>query len=127
MPTFQEFVNYLILESTTNYDHHWDQYYEHCSLCEINYNFILKLDDHSPKEIDYIFSRLNLKKNENFINLHETRGGSTNFYRTCEYFKTLSRETIINLYKKYKIDFEMFNYKIEKYLECSDKKDTVKN
>lgn len=122
MPTFQEFINYLIHESSANYDHHWNQYYKHCSLCEINYNFILKLDNYSSKEIEYIFSKLNLKNDENLINLHATHGGLTDFQRTCKYLKKLSCETIFKLYEKYKIDFEMFNYKIDKYLQCCNKR-----
>ncbi|XP_043471725.1 carbohydrate sulfotransferase 11-like isoform X2 [Leptopilina heterotoma] len=117
VPTFQEFVTYLIQESSDNYDHHWNQYYKHCSLCEINYNFILKLDNNSPKEIEYISSKLNLPK-ETLINHQAT----TDFHRTCKYFKKLSCETILQLYEKYKIDFEMFDYKVENYLQCCNKK-----
>lgn len=121
MPTFQEFITYLIQESSDNYDHHWNQYYKHCSPCEIDYNFILKLDNHSPKELEYISSKLNVQK-ESLQNHQAT----TDFHRTCKYFQKLSCGTILQLYEKYKIDFEMFDYKVEKYLKCCNKKKKIR-
>ncbi|XP_033231715.1 carbohydrate sulfotransferase 11-like [Belonocnema kinseyi] len=119
VPTFEEFVTYLIQESPSKYDPHWNQYYNHCSLCEINYDFILKLENYTPEQLDYIFWKLNLISGKKYLpNLQKSRGGPTNFNRTCEYFKKLFPETVIQLYEKYKIDFEMFDYKIGNYLEC---------
>lgn len=52
--------------------------------------------------------------------MEKTKRGHTNFDETCNYFKNLTHEAVVNLYEKYKIDFEMFNYDFDQYFECTD-------
>ncbi|XP_076662026.1 carbohydrate sulfotransferase 11 [Halictus rubicundus] len=122
IPTFNEFVLWL-LQSSEQDDVHWDSYYTHCSVCNIRYNYILKLDDYTNAQINYIFSRLGLDgKKTNLSRLEKTRGGYTNFATTCKYFRSLTREIIFKLYERYKVDFEMYNYDLNRYMHCTNKK-----
>ncbi|XP_046424211.1 carbohydrate sulfotransferase 11-like [Neodiprion fabricii] len=120
VPTFKEFVTWLLQEPTSNDDVHWDSYYSHCSVCDVKYNFVMKLEDYSIETIDFIFSKMGITKNQFFMpRLQATRNGFTDNYRTCSYFKDLTQETIFKLYQRYKIDFQMFNYTHENYLKCA--------
>ena len=115
IPTFKEFLEWLLQSSEE--DVHWIQYYKHCAICNIRYNFVLKLDDYTYGQINYIFSKFGLDKNKvYFPKLEETRGGYTNFDTTCKYFANLTQDIVLKLYEKYKIDFEMYNYNVNHLL-----------
>lgn len=121
IPTFKEFLEWLLQSSEE--DVHWIQYYKHCAICNIRYNFVLKLDDYTYGQINYIFSKFGLDKNKvYFPKLEETRGGYTNFDTTCKYFANLTQDIVLKLYEKYKIDFEMYNYNVNQYINCAYKK-----
>ncbi|XP_043787013.1 carbohydrate sulfotransferase 11-like [Apis laboriosa] len=121
IPTFKEFLEWLLQSSEE--DVHWIQYYKHCAICNIRYNFVLKLDDYTYGQINYIFSKFGLDKNKvYFPKLEETRGGYTNFDTTCKYFANLTQDIVLKLYEKYKIDFEMYNYNVNQYISCAYKK-----
>jgi chondroitin 4-sulfotransferase 11 len=121
IPTFKEFVKWLLQQDSDKDDPHWNQYYKHCALCTIKYDFVLKLDNYTSYDIDYIFARLNINENNAYLpKLEQTKAGCTNFEETCNYFKNLSHETVVNLYEKYRIDFDMFNYEFDKYFECTE-------
>lgn len=96
VPSFREFLEWLLRQPPGHDDVHWDQYHTHCAVCNVRYNFILKL----PR-------------------LQRTRAGITDFDVTCKYFSDLTTDMVLRLYKRYKIDFEMYNYKLEKYLHCA--------
>lgn len=112
-------MEWLLHESPEHDDVHWNKYYTHCSVCNITYSFILKLDYYTFDQINYIFSKFGI--NESAIslpNLKQSRGGYTNFKLTCEYFRNLTNNTIFKLYERYKIDFEMYDYDLYEYLHC---------
>lgn len=109
-----------MLQDSTKDDPHWNQYYMHCSLCTVRYDYVLKLDNYTKSEVDYIFDKLGLTETNYLPKLEQTRGGLTNFDETCNYFKNLSHEAVVNLYEKYRIDFDMFNYEFDKYFECTE-------
>ncbi|GLG93217.1 Carbohydrate sulfotransferase, partial [Gryllus bimaculatus] len=44
IPTFQEFITWLISTPPTKYDVHWIRYNDHCLPCKIHYNVIIKLE-----------------------------------------------------------------------------------
>ncbi|XP_072763061.1 carbohydrate sulfotransferase 11 [Anoplolepis gracilipes] len=123
VPSFREFLEWLLEQSPNHYDDHWAQYYTHCAVCDTNYNFILKLDEYTFGEINYVLSKLQLDKSKIYLpKLQRTRAGITNFDVTCKYFHNVTTDMILRLYEKYKVDFEMYNYKIDKYLSCAKRK-----
>ena len=68
-----------------------------------------------------MFQKMNINEPKfSLSNLEPSKGGKTNFDETCNYFKNLTREMVINLYEKYRIDFDMFDYEFDKYFECTD-------
>nr|XP_031825950.1 carbohydrate sulfotransferase 11-like [Nomia melanderi] len=120
IPTFKEFLLWL-LQSSEQDDVHWNRYYTHCGVCNIRYNYVLKLDDYTSGQINYIFSKLGLDTNKVYLpKLEGTRGGYTNFDTTCKYFANLTQGIIFKLYERYKIDFEMYNYNLNRYIFCTN-------
>ncbi|KOC70650.1 Carbohydrate sulfotransferase 13 [Habropoda laboriosa] len=121
VPTFKEFIEWL-LQSSEEDDVHWARYYTHCALCNIRYNYVLKLDDYTYGQINYVFSKFRLDKSKvYFPKLEKTRGGHTNFDITCQYLANLTEDIILKLYERYKIDFEMYNYNLNQYAHCINK------
>ncbi|XP_025261713.1 carbohydrate sulfotransferase 11 isoform X2 [Camponotus floridanus] len=122
VPSFREFLVWL-LEQPPNFDDHWSQYHTHCAVCNTSYNFILKLDEYTFGEVNYVLSKLKLDKSKVYLpKLQRTRAGITNFDITCKYFHNLTTDMILRLYERYKVDFEMYNYKVDKYLPCAKRK-----
>ncbi|XP_050475760.1 carbohydrate sulfotransferase 11-like [Bombus huntii] len=122
VPTFKEFLEWL-LQTSEKDDVHWTQYYSHCAVCDVRYNYVLKLDDYTYGQINYVFSKFGLDKNKAYFpTLGETQGGHTNFDITCKYFANLTQDIVLKLYEKYKIDFEMYNYNINRYINCAKKR-----
>ncbi|KAL0131666.1 hypothetical protein PUN28_002895 [Cardiocondyla obscurior] len=123
IPSFREFSEWLLKQSPNHDDVHWAQYHSHCAVCNVRYNFILKLDEYTFGEINYILSKLKLDKNKIYLpKLQRTRTGITNFDRTCKYFNDLTTDIILRLYERYKVDFEMYDYQLDKYLHCAKSK-----
>lgn len=122
VPSFQEFLKWLLKQPPDHDDVHWAQYHTHCAICNVNYNFILKLDQYTLGEVNYVLSKLKLDKNKIYLpRLQRTRTGLTNFDVTCRYFRNLTKDIIMQLYERYKVDFEMYNYDLDKYLQCAMK------
>lgn len=122
IPTFKEFLIWLLQNSDED-DVHWDRYYTHCAVCDVRYNYVLKLDNYMYGEISYILSKFGLDKNTAYLQkLERTHGGYTDFDTTCKYFANLTQDIIFRLYQRYKIDFEMYNYNLDRYIFCADKR-----
>ncbi|XP_011695248.1 PREDICTED: carbohydrate sulfotransferase 11-like [Wasmannia auropunctata] len=120
VPSFREFLEWLLRQPPGHDDVHWDQYHTHCAVCNVRYNFILKLDEYTFGQVNYILTKLKLNKDKIYLpRLQRTRAGITDFDVTCKYFSDLTTDMVLRLYKRYKIDFEMYNYKLEKYLHCA--------
>ncbi|CAK9832372.1 Carbohydrate sulfotransferase 13 [Anthophora retusa] len=122
VPTFKEYIEWLLQNSEED-DVHWARYYSHCAVCDIRYNYVLKLDDYTYGQINYVFSKFGLDKSKvYFPELEKTRGGHTNFDTTCKYFGNLTEDVVLKLYERYKIDFEMYNYDMHQYIRCVNKR-----
>ncbi|KAL6424416.1 hypothetical protein ACFW04_009886 [Cataglyphis niger] len=123
VPSFREFLEWLLKQPPDYDDDHWAQYYTHCAVCDTSYNFILKLDEYTFGEVNYVLSKLKLDKSKIYLpRLQRSYAGITNFDVTCKYFHNLTIDIILRLYERYKVDFEMYNYKIDKYLPCAKRK-----
>lgn len=111
------------MQNSDEDDVHWDRYYTHCAVCDVRYNYVLKLDNYMYGEISYILSKFGLDKNTAYLQkLERTHGGYTDFDTTCKYFANLTQDIIFRLYQRYKIDFEMYNYNLDRYIFCADKR-----
>ncbi|CAL4146656.1 unnamed protein product, partial [Meganyctiphanes norvegica] len=117
-PTFAEFTSFVL--DSTHEDEHWIPMYKYCSLCRIDYNFILKFENlysESQTFIDHLKYTSMLKTRWDNPN----EGGNTSGDRTCEYFKQISIDTVKRLIEKYKNDLLLFQYIPDKYIECAKK------
>ena len=52
------------------------------------------------------------------IKSHESSGGRTQ-HLAIKYFQKLTKKTVWRLYKRYQLDFEMFNYSPQAYLDIA--------
>ncbi|XP_043284079.1 carbohydrate sulfotransferase 11-like isoform X1 [Venturia canescens] len=119
VPSFKEFIVWLLNQPSEKEDDHWSQYHKQCSICNVNFDYILNLDNYTINDVTYIFKRLQLDEKRAYLpKIQSSRGGKSDFARTCEYFNELSRTLVIRLYERYKIDFEMFGYRHEDYVKC---------
>ncbi|EZA54638.1 Carbohydrate sulfotransferase [Ooceraea biroi] len=123
VPSFREFLVWLLNQPPDTDDNHWGQYYTHCAVCNVSYSFVLKLDDYDIEEVNYVLSKLRLNGDEVYLpKLHRTHNGVTDFNVTCKYFGSLTTDMVLRLHERYKMDFEMYNYKIDDYLHCARQK-----
>ena len=137
MPTFSEFVDYLVTTEVEVYNEHWLPYYLLCTPCHLNYTVIARTEDIRddsrsvantvelnltlPSSSRYIMDVLKLEpgesvaKKDTLAKIHQT-GKKTSSASSREFFSQLNKEQVKGLYDKYEIDMEMFNYVIEPYL-----------
>lgn len=119
IPSFREFLEWLLDQPPDRDDVHWARYYNHCAVCNVNYSFVLKLDDYNIQQVNYVLSKLQLDRYEiSLPELQRTRDGVTNFNVTCKYFGSLTNDIVLRLYERYRVDFEMYNYRVDEYLRC---------
>ena len=74
-------------------------------------------------QLDYVFkesgiAELMKRYKEKFQHINLTKKGPN---RSQEYFSTLNKQQVTDLYYKYQYDFELFNYDIEPYLSYAKK------
>ncbi len=112
-PIFWEFVQLLKSRSPAGYDNHWQPMHLWCNYCNMNYASIFyfeKLSQESP----FIKEMLNPGKSNQHAKvgwLNPTTGQDMDRDRVVEiYFKQLSDEDILALYKIYEVDFLSFGY-----------------
>jgi hypothetical protein len=128
VPTFQEFVEWLLVIPASKYDVHWNRYSDQCSPCIIHYDFVTKMDSFSKEEEVLLMRQMGLKHlNVSLPHLQESSGGSTDFNVTCQYFQQLIPEQIKALYAIYHTDFEMFHYSPQPYINCAQRKSGLKD
>ncbi|EFN88227.1 Carbohydrate sulfotransferase 11 [Harpegnathos saltator] len=121
--SFREFLEWLLKQPPEHDDVHWVQYHTHCAVCNVHYNFILKLDHYTLGQINYILSKLKLDRNKIYLPmLQRTHNGLTDFKMACKYFRNLTTDMVMQLYERYKIDFDMYKYKPDDYWHCAKRK-----
>ena len=114
-PTFQEFVSYLIKTDLTLYaDDHWIPYYLFCTPCLIDYDVIIQFET-LQQDVQLLLNLLG-ESGGGPQWKHAKTGGRSKSEVIKSYYSRLDQETILKLYEKYRIDFELFGYSIDGYL-----------
>ena len=54
LPIFWEFVQYVIDTPHSSMDEHWKPTSNYCSMCVINYNFVIKFEDYIKEGQDFL-------------------------------------------------------------------------
>ena len=121
VPTFSEFVSYLLDTEVEDYNEHWLPYYLLCTPCHLNYTVIAKTED-IKEDSRYILGMLNQhgisqssSQRETLAKIHQT-GKKSSSSTSREFYMGLNKEQVKSLYDKYEVDMEMFDYIIEPYL-----------
>nr|XP_024215997.1 carbohydrate sulfotransferase 11-like [Halyomorpha halys] len=114
-PTFEEFVKFLIQTDLLAYsDDHWIPYNAYCTPCLLRYDYIAKVETLTEDQLFFI----NSQKLGSWISPskhHSSKKISSTVAR--DYFSQLTKDQVNNLYQKYRLDFEMFDYSIQPYLD----------
>jgi hypothetical protein len=113
-PTFEEFVRYLLGTDLILYsDDHWLPAYYSCTPCRLTYDLVAKTETYSRDQAQLI-RRTNLSSIIKPKWSHRTRDSAN---QAQKYFSTLTKTQIRDLYQKYWLDFKLFNYSGNQYLE----------
>lgn len=109
MPTFWEFVQYVLNSTPRTMDEHWHPAYDYCSFCKINYGAIIKHENLAAEEPDLkIWMNVtNLPEKHHHV-IREKRLTAKDI--TAIYFEQLTDDEIFGLYDIYELDFKMFHY-----------------
>lgn len=113
-PTFREFVDYIIDKNLLAYaDDHWIPYFSFCTPCLVDYDVIIKLET-LERDVQQLMGLLGQDTGPEVK--HTNRRGRSQSELVISYYKQLDYITILKLYDKYRLDFELFNYGIRDYL-----------
>ncbi|XP_076039250.1 carbohydrate sulfotransferase 11-like [Oratosquilla oratoria] len=125
-PTFPEFVQYVI-DSTANLTtaHEWKKkvvcwtpYWVLCGVCSSDYQLILKLETMHEDE-HFLITLANLEEiKERQEWLHGASGGDS-LKKSFKYFRHVTQKQMFLLRERYALDFELFDYNIEEFLEVA--------
>ncbi len=144
VPTFEEFVEYLIDTPVWKYNPHWLPYYMTCTPCHQRFDIIMHLDSilvdgnylvyatglpelfptHTHVTIDTSHLHFNngdqkgkLALTGHQVRLHERIIPTNGTDRTIElsFFSKITKQQLMKLYSVYKIDFDMFSFDISPY------------
>ncbi|XP_063597939.1 carbohydrate sulfotransferase 10-like [Penaeus indicus] len=124
-PTFPEFVQHVI-DSTQNLSSAaewrenvkcWTPYWAHCNVCNFDYTVIMKLESMQQDEQFLItLSHLDeLKNRTSWVHLN----GASSTQLAMQYYKELTRHQMSQLYKRYELDFKLFQYDIDDFLSIA--------
>ena len=107
---FVDFIRYIV--NSRGYDEHWVPYYLACTPCLMRYTAIFKTETmwQDQKELS---KKLNSTAHFNW--LHEHKDGPTSVVWR-DYYKAIPKDLIKQLYHKYKVDFDLFDYSPKEYL-----------
>lgn len=119
-PTFREFVRYLIdTDLNQRADDHWIPFYLFCTPCLLKYDIIGKVETMQQDQLLIIYTA-NLQDKIEPQWRHKTNPFAPTGYNEVSeiskiYFSQLYESDVKQLYEKYKLDFELFQYDAAKY------------
>ncbi|XP_063615862.1 carbohydrate sulfotransferase 11-like [Penaeus indicus] len=129
-PTFPEFVDYIIdftanLTTAQEWDENvvcWTPYWVQCGVCSSDYQVVIKLETMTEDE-QFLAQIADLKEIQNVFEWRNHKKFSKSSKEVLPvYYKSLTKKQILLLYERFKMDFELFGYTVEEYLDYSDQK-----
>ncbi|CAL4084078.1 unnamed protein product, partial [Meganyctiphanes norvegica] len=118
-PTFEEFLRFVI-DPNKKDSKMWMPMHLSCSLCTIDYNFVLKFEDFTYESLDFL-DNIGIMPDRNAFDYLPSLDGPIDPLITCKYFQKIGLEIIKNLIVKYHNDILLFDYDVSYYLECIHK------
>lgn len=135
-PTFREFVAYLIKDDAIRlamifylkviknncfylifdrFDDHWIPFYLFCTPCLVRYDVIAHVETLFRDQI-YTIRVADLEGQITPLWTHLTKGQRSAGDTARKYFKQLNKWQVQQLFEKYRLDFELFGYDHEEYI-----------
>lgn len=122
IPTFHEFVRYVLSTELKKLDEHWRPIFLDCNPCHQNFDFILKVEtlnrdkDEIMKYL-HVFPHDPLYREVEDVWVRWNNPSGTNQPRRNDsfYFSQLTIEEMDKLYNLYEPDFKIFNYSPDSY------------
>ena len=118
VPTFKEFIDYIVDTPVDQYDRHWMPTYFVCHPCSIKYDIIAKTEN---MEEDSQIILKNLELNTVLTKTRVTHGEKSES-KAKEYYSVIDLETMKKLYAIYEVDFILFGYSADEYFEYAVQK-----
>lgn len=144
VPSFGEFVDYLIDTPVWEYDEHWLPYYITCTPCHQRYDIIMHLDSileegkylvyvtglqelfpghenvtpntsQTPSDPEHEPGKLSLSGHQVQFLQGGMQASGTESAIELDFFSEITMEQLMKLYSIYRIDFDMFNFDISPY------------
>ncbi|KFM58252.1 Carbohydrate sulfotransferase 11, partial [Stegodyphus mimosarum] len=110
--TFREFVWYLTHSLERDYDEHWAPYWSRCDPCLVDYDFVGKLET-AEHDFPYAFQKVGIESSPDWwSDVHPISHSLT-----LRYFSSVPEEDIRRLYRIYRLDFELFGYSVDEFLQ----------
>ena len=143
IPTFAEFVSYLVATEEANYNIHWLPIHLLCRPCSLHYTIIAKTEtiDRDSRKFAFKSNVLNLisiinrlfrfirktlghdeeeEKERALEKMHKTKkvsSGENSLLPSQRFFSLLKRKDVEGLVQKYQIDLDMWGYSPQQYLD----------
>ena len=112
MPSWWEFVQYLLNTSPSSYDEHWKPASMYCGVCSFPYNRILHFENIENEE-KFFAEEMNASDLIQPRWENRNDGGLEKEIILSKYFDLLDDEEVEALYEIYKDDFLMFGYQFK--------------
>ncbi|CAL4062755.1 unnamed protein product, partial [Meganyctiphanes norvegica] len=110
-PTFGEFVKFILAKDTRHMEEAWQPIARHCTPCHIDYNLIANYET-LWYDFQYAMDKAELPK----LNTTDYISYWLTPEKRSEYFSQLTVTQVLQLYKKYKLDFQLFGYSIDEHM-----------
>nr|XP_045593467.1 uncharacterized protein LOC123755051 isoform X2 [Procambarus clarkii] len=111
VPSFSEFLNFIVDEEPQDFDPHWMPVSQSCAPCHIKYTDVVHTETFLD-DIQYIMrkSGLDTKVNASLLMQNTNKGrGNTQDLLTNQY-RAVGPELFQRIVQKYKLDFVLFGY-----------------
>lgn len=110
LPSFAQFLEYIISDSFGGENRHWTTYHSTCQPCLLQYNAIIKLET-ADQDNEYVMQMSGLNNLTSYEKRHETKGGQSSAKDIRnKYFSQVKCSLLKKVYDYYALDFELFDY-----------------
>ncbi|XP_071552697.1 carbohydrate sulfotransferase 11-like [Panulirus ornatus] len=125
-PTFSEFVQYVI-DFTSNFTEAaqwktnvrcWTPFWVQCGVCFSDYNIIMKLETMADDE-RFLITLADLKELKKSGSEWRHLSNISSHQAAPQFYSQLTRRQMTDLYQRYKLDFDLFDYSIDDYLSIA--------
>ncbi|KAK7076552.1 hypothetical protein SK128_005825 [Halocaridina rubra] len=110
-PSFEEFVRFLLGRDMLHMEEAWQTVARRCTPCHIQYNFISHYET-LWHDIQWAWKKAGLVA----LNTTDYVQYTLTPDIRRQYFSELTLSQVLQLYQKYKLDFELFGYSLEEHM-----------